>query len=120
LPPLQLPARARSAFKRIVVNNLTDFFKDSIKFLKGCRTPGDQRAWRGARRGSSLLLPRCCALTLTPPPAHPVPIPSPRARAAFAIVLGLTGTGAVVMGLISFVVKVVHIPLTQVLVLKSD
>jgi preprotein translocase subunit Sss1 len=35
-------------------------------------------------------------------------------------VLGLTGTGAVVMGLISFVVKVVHIPLTQVLVLKSD
>ena len=65
--------------------------------------------------------PRRTALTTLLPPVHAVPytIP-PRAPAAFAIVLGLTGTGAIVMGLISFVVKVVHIPLTQVLVLKSD
>jgi hypothetical protein len=34
--------------------------------------------------------------------------------------LGLTAVGAIGMGLISFVVKVVHIPLTQVLVLKSE
>ncbi len=43
-----------------------------------------------------------------------------RHPAAFAMVLGLTGVGAVGMGLISFVVKVVHIPLTQVLVLKNS
>lgn len=39
---------------------------------------------------------------------------------AFIMGLGLTAVGAIGMGLISFVVKVVHIPLTQVLVLKSE
>lgn len=47
LPPLLCPPPSplrRSFFKRYVMDNLTDFAKDSIKFLKGCRTPGDQRA----------------------------------------------------------------------------
>ena len=116
-PPLFPSPFFRSTFQRLVMNNLSDFFKESIRFLKGCKTPGDQRAWRAAARrrdtraGSPPLPPH------SPSPATP---PHPLPSAAFAMVLGMTGVGALGMGLISFVVKVVHIPLTQVLVLKTE
>ena len=123
-PPLFFSlANRRGFFQTYVVDNFIDFFKDSTKFVKGCRTPGDQRAWRATRARLIVPLPQ----GPTPPPAqlthsqHARNAPFLRTPfAAFVTTLVLTAGGALMMGVISFVVKVVHIPLTQLLVLKTE
>lgn len=85
-PPLA--AARRGIFQKNVSEPLRRFIADSSQFLAECERP---------------------ALTSVGPSSKQRIVPD------FVIIAGVTGVGFVAFGLIAFLVKVVHAPITQIL-----
>lgn len=109
------------------------FVADGIKFAKECKTGEDTSEWWRFLMGwPPIWVTLCCpeqgrfcgvcphsnphtAINNPHTPSHPH-VHLFLDPAAFSATLLLTSLGAVAMGLLSFLVKIVHIPITEILV----
>lgn len=91
----------------MLIEPLTKFVKDSAYLVKKCTKPD----LKGTLRKAFLLWPPRCSST-----THPLLPRSLFRPTEFAKIARATGVGFLIMGFVGFFVKLVHIPINNIIV----